>query len=109
MVNVDKLIEQLDAPHCEVCPAQATCEDVEEFGCLHHDAAAALRIQKSQIAELERKLAAGNGTAFRLGQLDMRERCAALIRECVDIAKGRAQCLLKMSADTIVNLEVHDV
>lgn len=104
-MDIKELIRHLDAPACEICPNQADC-DTLEVDCLHRQAAAALKAQQHRIDELESECVRYVKAAFRLGQVDMRDRAAATAHEAAAGTFGIANAAAHIVADVIKDLEV---
>lgn len=108
-MNIAKLIEHLERPACEACPCQANCEAVEEFGCLLLEAAAALKKQQVRIEMLEKTVVGDNQAAFILGQMDMREKAAAMLRDAASGTYGITRAAVRIAADMVDGLETLDI
>ena len=108
MRNIDKLIDRLQRPACEICPSQANCEDIDESGCLFREAAAALKDQRGRIRHLEKEVSDRSKAAFRLGQLDMRETASSMLREAANGTYGITRAAVSIAADMVAELEVRD-
>lgn len=107
-MDIKRLLSQLESPSCEICPCQAYCEDIDEFGCLFREAAAALKDQRYRIRHLEKEVADRSKAAFRLGQLDMRETASSMLREAANGTYGITRAAVSIAADMVAELEVGD-
>lgn len=105
-MDIKKLIRELETPACEICPRQADCEKIEGLGCLHLEAAVALKDMQYKVENLEAACLHYPKVAFHLGQADVREQAVSVLMDAADAVHGVTRAAVLAAADLVRELEV---